>query len=405
MKTMASTLVIDTREGKILSHTNELNQIRWETKQMTTGDYALYNNDNLLAIFERKTLADYGASIKDGRANNKDKMLAMRAKTGCRVFYIIEGNKSPSPDTKFARIPYRCIQASIDHLMMRDGIIVMQTLNTLDTAKRLVDFVKNTDTLLAKIGDSSFLRCNDAADGDADGTDTAADGGGDSTFSVGDLTAIIKKSDQDVVREMWACFKGITVETADSFIDKWTIADIVQKKVPRADLEAHKMPNRRLLSRNIVNALLTIGPTIETKLLTKIPQVSAKTANDLLRNRTLAAIVSAPVEVISIYTFGKLNMKIGNVRAQNIIKLFHYSAGIAGEGTVDAGHVLGAAEDAAVDAAVDAVAANVASAAADVPELATNDLEEYEEEVPIAKPIRAARAPRAPRAQKGRAAK
>jgi ERCC4-type nuclease len=343
-------LAVDNRERKILAHTNELNEIKWEAKQLTVGDYAWHRDGELIALAERKTLEDYAASLKDGRANNKDKMLDLREKTGCRVFYIIEGPKSPSPNAQFARIAYKCIKRSIQHLMFRDGIIIIQTVNTLDTARELVELTLSIDTLIDKIGDASFLRQRTSAIASA-GTSTSTSTSAitiastsTADFALDELTTPIKKSDHDIVREMWSCFKGVTVETADSYIAKWSVADIVTKKIPRTVIEEHRMPSRRKISTTVVNALLTSGPVIDSKLLSKIPQISTRTANELLKGRSLVTIVTSPKDIIATYTTGKLQTKLGQTRADSVLRLFHYCDQPHAPAS-DNGTVLGTASD------------------------------------------------------------
>ncbi|NBQ44255.1 MAG: hypothetical protein EBU23_17800, partial [Mycobacteriaceae bacterium] len=77
------------------------------------------------ACIERKTLADFAASFKDGRHANLQKMRDLRARTGCQLYYIVEGPAFPSPGRRFARIPYASILAAITHMMVRDSIMVV----------------------------------------------------------------------------------------------------------------------------------------------------------------------------------------------------------------------------------------------------------------------------------------
>jgi ERCC4-type nuclease len=92
----------------VTRHT-ELNDIPWSRVQITVGDYIVVSGDKIVAVIERKTLDDYGASLKDGRANNKQKMINLRKKTGCRIIYIIEGDAFPSPNDCYSNIPYKNI--------------------------------------------------------------------------------------------------------------------------------------------------------------------------------------------------------------------------------------------------------------------------------------------------------
>lgn len=337
------TLDIDNRERNVLAHTNELSAIAYTRKQLTTGDYVLRHDTHIIAVIERKTLDDYGASIKDGRADNKRKLLALRQRTGCRIYYLIEGPKSPAPSKTFARIPYAIIRRSFMRLTLEHGIILLHTLDTIDTARELVELTLATQTLLETLGDPTWLlqaQVQLPANADADTpADEIASGG---EFDLNELTTPVARTDHDIVREMWACFSGITVETADSFIAKWSIADIVRGAIPRAELCAHKLANHRAINLRVVNALQTIGPVMASRLLATIPNISIRTANILLRDRTLASVLCAPVDVIAMYatspggigattgahvtrTSARAQAKLGQARAAACMRLFYYT--------------------------------------------------------------------------------
>lgn len=150
-------LLIDNREHKLIDTIkNKFDEpftfkktqgiLTCATDQLAIGDYilvTLIKNENelipdkTLAVFERKTLKDYNASFKDGRCNNKEKLLKMRELTGCKIFYIIEGPLNPDLDTKFAGIKYRSTLASIYNLQINDNIFIIRTQNKSHTACEL----------------------------------------------------------------------------------------------------------------------------------------------------------------------------------------------------------------------------------------------------------------------------
>lgn len=114
--------------------------------QLTIGDYMIGSRNQILAVFERKTLADYGASIKDGRTANLDKLLQYRRDKGCDVYYIIEGPAFPAATTKYAGIPYANIASSIRNLQVRHGVFVIRTANEGHTANELASFLRSYET-------------------------------------------------------------------------------------------------------------------------------------------------------------------------------------------------------------------------------------------------------------------
>jgi len=125
-------------------------------RQVNTGDYLICARalapagepraePRIRACIERKTLVDFAASFKDGRHANIQKMRALRARTGCQLYFVVEGPAFPSPGRRFGRIPYANILSAITHLMVRDSVIVVQTENEAHTAKRLADILTAYD--------------------------------------------------------------------------------------------------------------------------------------------------------------------------------------------------------------------------------------------------------------------
>src|SRR3990172_608216 len=115
-------------------------------RQIQVGDYLICRATDAqpdpLADFERKTWKDFAASILDGRAANLGKMLEFRARTGCKLFYILEGPAFPSPRKRFQRVPFARIQAAVTELSVFHGVFVVQTLDQRHTATRLNEFAE-----------------------------------------------------------------------------------------------------------------------------------------------------------------------------------------------------------------------------------------------------------------------
>jgi ERCC4-type nuclease len=108
-----------------------------EVKQVPVGDYAIEVEGQLMAVIERKTLKDYGASFKDNRHANKAKLINARNMSDCKIYYVIEGPLNPDYDSEFAGIKYKNILASIHDLMIKDGIFILRTQDGPHTAREL----------------------------------------------------------------------------------------------------------------------------------------------------------------------------------------------------------------------------------------------------------------------------
>lgn len=209
MNTTTYKLLVDTREKMVSQHKDAFQTIHTEIAQITVGDYAILDGaDQLIAVFERKTYDDYGASFKDGRHENRAKLLAVRKKTGCRVFYIIEGKCTPHG--VYGGIPIDHIKSSIVHLQLRDGISMVYTQDTYDTACTLRHFVTCCATMKGEF--------DVVVGGDQPDTEQSP--------IISHRTLLFEahaKDDATTLRTMWAKFRGVTVVTAGDFARKWTL--------------------------------------------------------------------------------------------------------------------------------------------------------------------------------------
>jgi ERCC4-type nuclease len=357
-------LICDDRERSVTVHSVEFADINYTIKHITTGDYAVVGPDGaLLAIIERKSLDDYGASIKDSRHANKEKLAAISAKTGCRIIYIIEGPLSPKMHDQFSRIPYKHIESSIHHLIIRDNICVLRTKDTLDTAQTLARFVRNCDTLISTdiIPDRAVTAAENPIVGKQPcGPTTAVMGASDTTHileqsvsnehqqsqtdgnekppastsegpQIGPAEAVLDlltekhiKSDIDIVRALWAVFRGISVTSADQYINLMSLGDLL---CGRIDLQNLRLGNGKVPPKRAYESLRNINSDVETKLLAAIPGISRICASELIKKYRLSALLTFEAGAISIITVkGKTaERKLGMDKANKILKYFNFT--------------------------------------------------------------------------------
>jgi len=303
-------IIADNRERYVTRHP-ELGQ--HTTAQLTIGDFIITRENNgakhIAAIIERKEITDFAASLKDGRHNNKDKMIALRAKTHARVYYIVECQGRPKPADYFGGIAFRNIVAAIDHLQFRDDIHIIWTENTLDTAMRLRILCDNLCTV-------KWAPDDDPA------PDAATFVGGTTEDIIAEVTAHIHKSDHDIAREMWACYSGISIISADEFISKWSICDIVCSKIPADVIAAHRTSIGRAISKQIVRSLVLRNHATEVRILSKIPRVSFDSAKELVARWPLAHLISMGEAALAEVPLKK--SKVGAARAGAIMRLVAY---------------------------------------------------------------------------------
>jgi ERCC4-type nuclease len=231
-------LIVDDRERSVIQYLSPLVNIKID--RITTADYAIIvtvaGKAFILALIERKSLADLASSIKDGRMDNTKKMLAARTNGGCKLIYLIEGPSHPSNSRKFGGITYKCLKGKISSLMYRDNIQVEWTKNEQHTAIRMSELLKKF-TELYNTGVFSHIVKLDVKDGGADDSvndsvNGNADGSGNGTEPVTtstpvELKKVHRKTLDTVHVEMLRSLKGITATTAVLLLKRYSIHDIL----------------------------------------------------------------------------------------------------------------------------------------------------------------------------------
>ena len=110
--------------------------------QLPVGDVILEDNSgNTILIFERKTLYDLAASIKDGRYNEQSFRLDKEKMHNHNIIYIIEGDVERYNEKK-GRILKKVLISSMFSLMYYKGFSVMRTNSICETADVIVYFAE-----------------------------------------------------------------------------------------------------------------------------------------------------------------------------------------------------------------------------------------------------------------------
>jgi ERCC4-type nuclease len=322
-------LIVDTRERNVTRHSTEWCDINYEIKQITVGDYIVLDpNNNIMAVIERKSLDDFGASIIDGRTQNKDKLIELREKTNCRIIYIIEGPEYPKLHQIFGRVKYKAIQSSIFHLMINDGVSVINTKSTLHTAITLHSFIKSMETLIIKnkkvceIPDNTHVDNTHVDNTHVDNTHVIGSSQNienaiNEKNSVDLISKKFVKSDNEILREMWSKFSNITIQSSDEYSKYFTLADIIYKRKP---LDDFKLSSGKLIRPKIKNILSkSIDIPVQIKILSSVPLVSKNTATAIINLHTLEDLLKME-NISEIYIN---NRKLGKAKEINIKKYFN----------------------------------------------------------------------------------
>jgi len=184
-------------------------------RRLARGDYAITavqdGRERLQALVERKTLKDLAGSLKDGRLDNLEGMVEVRAECGCDLWLFVEGPAFPSPDTKYGRVPYSTLESVILDASVRDGFMVART-------KDLADGVRMLKCLTERYRRKHELEAKAAA------------GAGGAEHQRGlALTRRVRKlpNDTERVAELWGGLGGVSAVTGLVLVGAGSVAEWV----------------------------------------------------------------------------------------------------------------------------------------------------------------------------------
>jgi ERCC4-type nuclease len=329
-------IVADTREDAVIPYLDEaLGEYDYAVKQINTGDYVICEKPRLpgaeplvRACFERKSLKDFAASLNDGRIDNTDKMLDLRAKTGCALYYIVEGSAFPSPDKTFGRVPYSRILGTITRLMACDGVFVVQTRDPQHTAKRLADFTK------------VYAQNPTAPDEKED--EVVGVVGAEEAGAPASLLGRIARPDHEEVASMWARLHGVTYALGKKLAETFSVAALATREVGIDVISSTKTVTGRAASKSTIASLLAVRDGAQeagVRLLSGVSGITEPVAQSVLEKlgglpKLCTADLSA-IEAVSIQQKTRA-VKLGRAKAERIMRLLKYRTAAAGLMPADA---------------------------------------------------------------------
>jgi ERCC4-type nuclease len=292
----------DTRERKVQDHINAefakpfnfaktKGQISCEVKQLEIGDYIILLNDEPVAVIERKSLKDYGASFKDGRHVNKAKLLNFRSNSqDCKIFYIIEGPLNPQYDTEYAGIKYKNILASIQDLQICDSIFIIRTADVQQTASDLFMLCESYLRISAKpVVLQTFSGTSETGETNGEGeTPPRAKLTYEEVLAKSVLTDNEKMQKNRVMA--WASFPRISEMCASKIVEEFKLSNWILGTLDQAKVSSFTINGRK---NNILIKLLSLKPSLEMQvnILAAMNGFSKKSALDLLTQISLEDIL------------------------------------------------------------------------------------------------------------------
>jgi len=296
--------------------------------QINTGDYLLCRQSvegfvQVVACFERKSLKDFVQSFKDGRYENRKKMLELRNRTGCQLYYIVEGTAFPNPDwVVCSGTKYQAILTAMTTLPLASGIHIIQTKDTQHTAERLRDFLKELDRL-----PDPYLY--PVTQGEGQEMATAA-----GSLVPKDVTGVYVKDPDSLCMELWSQLTGISIGTAKVLVVSCSVQDFIYGQ---SDINKFKLPTGRVLTkkgRDSLKDLRAGKPDVAVKLLSGVNGLTTSIAKQILStipvpSHHLHWLCRYSVDELSKFplTQKSRTVKLGHPRAERILKMLRWKTG------------------------------------------------------------------------------
>lgn len=147
-------LLIDNREPKDIISILKSRIENIELDNLDLGDFIIKNdNDEIIMIFERKSLSDLLSSIKDGRYAEQSFRLSEYSLNNHNIYYIIEGNIMNFCNKSTETIQ-KMIFSSMLSLSYKKGFSLLHTSGMIETAEFICRFFEKISS------DKSFINSN-----------------------------------------------------------------------------------------------------------------------------------------------------------------------------------------------------------------------------------------------------
>jgi ERCC4-type nuclease len=312
----------DKREQNLLSTIRDVfaqiplfgNAPELEEKTLDTGDYIITRrfaggDEMVLAVIERKTLSDYGASLKDHRICNLEKMLKLRAETGCHIYYLIEGKLNPGQNSLHSGIEYYKILASIRDTQIRHGVMVLQTVGIAHTCEE-IRFLAERYGMPANLQDNVRIL-------------------GGLSEAMNKIKPTQEQTDNKQILIIWANLisksekintLGISTLKATELARVFTLGQWIRGEISEQAASDLRINGRKLDTRIAEMLALPMTRDLQCKMLSCINRVSEQMAREISRQTDLRTASAESLRNLVVRP-GSKNSKLGPTLAAKIMGL------------------------------------------------------------------------------------
>jgi len=150
-------LLVDNREPIGIIELLKVRVQNIELNNLEIGDFIIKNdNDEIIMIFERKSISDLIASIKDGRYNEQSFRLSQLPLPNHYIYYIIEGNMNDFI-IKNNEQTRKMVFSAMLSLSYTKGFSLLHGNGWLDTAEFIIRFMEKLDKLQTGGGEKPYV--------------------------------------------------------------------------------------------------------------------------------------------------------------------------------------------------------------------------------------------------------
>lgn len=148
-------LKVDNRERTIIpaliTACKAIDGVTVEVENMPLGDAGIYSDDGKeLVLFERKSLSDLAASIKDGRYSEQSMRLSSIPTHNHNIIYIIEGSLDVLNYNK-TKVHPKTLRSAMVSLNYYKGFSVIRSWNMLETIDVIVSYADKLQRTADKV--------------------------------------------------------------------------------------------------------------------------------------------------------------------------------------------------------------------------------------------------------------
>lgn len=242
-------LIIDNREPKEIVSILKSRIENVEQENLDIGDFVIKNkNEEKVMLFERKSLSDLIASIKDGRYNEQSFRLNQSEIDNHNIYYIIEGNIMNFCNKNNETLQ-KMLFSSMLSLSYKKGFSLLHTSGPIETAEFIIRFF---DKLKSEKPDNiKNVEIIDKEEAE------------DESLKYTDVIKSVKKSNitkENINEIMLSCIPGISSNISSALMKEFnSITDLTNKLKENIDcLENFKIKTKdkeRKLGKNVINSL------------------------------------------------------------------------------------------------------------------------------------------------------